>query len=322
MRADRAEEVEMDVKVVRREQVADDVVHLVLRHSFGGEFPAWEPGAHIDLKLADGLVRQYSLCGDPSERSALEVAVLREPEGGGGSAFIHEQLEEGARTRIRGPRNHFRLTEAKKYLFIAGGIGITPILPMVHQLAESGADWQLVYGGRSRDSMAFAKELCDRYGDCVSIHPQDEVGLLDLDTLLGTPRADTAVYCCGPEPLLQAVEGRMADWPDGSFHLERFAPKDAVAGEAEAGAFEIELAGTGKTLTVAPEQSIIDALEEAGIDVEFSCQEGTCGTCETAVLDGVPDHRDSILTDEEKAQNDTMFICVSRSCTDRLRLDI
>lgn len=324
MRGDKAitsSEVEMDVKVVRREEVADGVVHLVLRHSFGGEFPAWEPGAHVDLQLDEELVRQYSLCGDPAERSVLEVAVLREPESRGGSSFVHDKLEEGCRTRVRGPRNHFPLVDAESYVFIVGGIGITPILPMMRRVEGSGKPWRLVYGGRTRSSMAFRDDLVDRYGDRVSIQPQDEVGLLDLDEILGEPADGGAIYCCGPEPLLQAVEKHAAAWPTGSLHIERFAPK-ARDDDGPREEFEIELANSGKTLTVPPDKSIVDVLEENGIDVAVSCLEGTCGTCETTVLDGVVDHRDSILTEGEKAANDTMFVCVSRSCSERLRLDL
>lgn len=311
----------MDVKVVDKEQVADGVVRLVLRHSFGAEFPAWEPGAHIDVAFDDGLVRQYSLCGDPADRDVLEIAVLREPESRGGSAYVHDKLDEGDRVRVRGPRNHFPLVGAADYLFIAGGIGITPMLPMVRRVARSGASWRLLYGGRSRASMAFHRDLADRYGDQVTTWPQDELGLLDLDSELAEPNERTAIYCCGPEALLQAVEGRCAKWPSGSLHVERFAPKIQETPPSAAESFELELARSGQKLHVPAERSIVDALEEAGVDIPVSCLEGTCGTCETAVLAGAPDHRDSILTDEERARNDTMFVCVSRSLGPILRID-
>jgi len=322
MRGGVVTEAEMDVKVVRRAEVADGVVHLVLRHSFGVELPAWEPGAHVDLALDDGLVRQYSLCGDPADRSVFEIAVLREPESRGGSSYVHDKLVEGVRTRVRGPRNHFPLDGAGSYLFIAGGIGITPILPMVRRVAASGASWRLVYGGRARSSMAFRDELTERFGDQVSIQPQDEVGLLDLESVLGQVQDGTAVYCCGPEPLLHAVETHASHWPSGSLHIERFSPKTRDESPVADGDFEVELASTGTVLRVPAGSSIVDVLEEAGVDIAVSCLEGICGTCETAVLDGAPDHRDSILTDDEKAQNDTMFVCVSRSCSERLRLDL
>jgi ferredoxin-NADP reductase len=296
-------------------------VRLTLRRPGGEPFPEWEPGAHVDLVLGDGLIRQYSLCGDPADRSALCVAVLREPDGRGGSAHVHDRLADGDPVWIRGPRNHFRLVPSSRYLFVAGGIGITPIVPMIARADAAGADWRLVYGGRTRASMAFREELVARHGDRVEIRPQDETGLLDLDALLGQPREDVAVYCCGPEPLLAAVEQRCAAWPAGSLHVERFSPKDGV-GAGERASFEVELAASGFSVTVPEDKSILEAVEDAGVPVLFSCQEGTCGTCETPVLDGVPDHRDSLLTDAERAANDTMMICVSRSCGARLVLDL
>ncbi|HVW44870.1 MAG TPA: PDR/VanB family oxidoreductase [Amycolatopsis sp.] len=308
----------LELKVAKKDAIADAVAFLVLVDPAGVDLPEWEPGAHIDLELADGLVRQYSLCGDPSDRSRYEIAVLREPDGRGGSARVHDELDEGDIVVVRGPRNHFALVAAERYLFIAGGIGITPILAMVRRAEASGRPWRLVYGGRSRSSMAFHEELVARHGRRVCLWPQDEAGLIDLDAELGGLPGGTSVYCCGPEPLLGAVQQRC---PSGVLHLERFS---AIA-QDDAGAstsFEIELARTGRTLTVAEDRSVVDVLHGAGIDVPVSCQEGICGTCETGVLDGIPDHRDSVLTDEERACNDCMFVCVSRSRTPRLRLDL
>jgi ferredoxin-NADP reductase len=313
-------EHELDLVLEKKEAVADDVVRLVLRHPDGCELPTWAPGAHVDLVLADGLVRQYSLCGDPGDLSTLHVAVLREEAGRGGSRHVHDELGEGDVVRVRGPRNHFPLVQADRYLFIAGGIGITPILPMIAQAEATGADWQLVYGGRTRSSMAFQAELQDRYPGKVVIHPQDEAGLLDLPTLLADPGA-TAVYCCGPEGLLAAVEERCASLPKGTLHVERFAPKEGAA-DGPRESFEVELAQTGTILTVPADRSVLDVVEDSGVQVLSSCQEGTCGTCETTVLSGTPDHRDSVLTDDEQAANDTMMICVSRSCSPRLVLDL
>jgi ferredoxin-NADP reductase len=223
--------------------------------------------------------------------------------------------------RVRGPRNHFTLVDAPRYLFLAGGIGITPILPMVAAAEAAGADWRLVYGGRTRASMAFRDRLEERHPGRVDVRPQDETGLLDLASLLDEPAEGTAVYCCGPEPLLAAVEERCAAWPAGALHLERFAPK-AGADDGPREAFEVELAQSGTTLTVPADRSILEVVEEAGVGILSSCREGTCGTCETGVLEGVPDHRDSVLTSEEQAENDAMMICVSRSCSARLVLDL
>jgi ferredoxin-NADP reductase len=247
------------------------------------------------------------------------LGVLREGEGHS-SVFVHDRLHVGDVVRVRGPRNNFPLVESPRYLFIAGGIGITPLLPMVAAAEAAGADWRLVYGGRQRASMAFLDELSE-YGDRVSVLPQDETGLPDLDGLLGTPQAGTRVYCCGPEPLLGAVEQRCVGWPSGSLHVERFSAKP-LAEPARAGTFELVLAQSEVTVAVPPDRSILEVVEEAGIGVLSSCAEGTCGTCETAVLEGVPDHRDSVLNDEERQTNDCMMICVSRSCSGRLVLDL
>ncbi|MEU0945706.1 PDR/VanB family oxidoreductase [Streptomyces canus] len=307
---------EAELVVDRRESAADGVLALTLRHPLGDQLPAWEPGAHIDVVLGPGLERQYSLCGDPSDRTAWRIAVLREPAGRGGSAHVHEQLRQGGKVRVRGPRNHFALRPAPRYHFIAGGIGITPILPMLAAAEAEGAEWTLLYGGRTRQSMAFIEEL-SCYGDRVTVAPQDETGLLDLASVLDGVPEGTLVYCCGPGPLLDAVEERC---PAGLLHVERFAPKEQPEGENTE--FEVELAQTGTTVTVAPDVSVLDAVRASGVEVLFSCTEGTCGTCETDVLDGTPDHRDSVLTDEEREAGETMMICVSRCRGRKLVLDL
>ena len=318
------EEVDLRLLVTRRDESAEGVAVLDLQDPEGGELPAWAPGAHCDLVLpgeGEPVTRQYSLCGDPADRTTWRVAVLREPGGRGGSQRIHDELTEGTAVAVRGPRNAFALEPAPAYVFVAGGIGITPLLPMIAAAHAAGADWQLHYGGRSRASMAFRERLQDTYGARVTVHPQDEVGLLDLDALLGTPQPGALVYCCGPEPLLEAVEQRCAGWPSGSLHVERFAPKP-MGEPVRTDAFEVELAQSGLTLTVPPELTVLEAVERAGVQVLSSCQEGTCGTCETAVLAGVPDHRDSLLTEAERAAGDTMMICVSRAACPKLVLDL
>ncbi|MDX3731103.1 PDR/VanB family oxidoreductase [Streptomyces caniscabiei] len=313
-------EVELDLVVERKEALAEGVVLLTLRHPEGRPLPQWQPGSHIDLILRADLVRQYSLCGDPSDRSRFQVAVLREPESRGGSSHVHDVLTEGESVRVRGPRNHFPLVKAKNYLFIAGGIGITPILPMLAAVNATRADWRLVYGGRTRASMAFGETLRRAYGERVSLRPQDEYGLLDLASLLGKPQRKTAVYSCGPEPLLAAVEAGCEKWPSGSLHLERFAPKqDLAAGPRSS--FEVELAQSGRKLLVSEDMTVLEAVEAAGVPVLTSCEEGICGTCETKVLSGEIDHRDSVLTEQERAAGDTMMICVSRAKSARLVLD-
>ncbi|WP_392960585.1 PDR/VanB family oxidoreductase [Streptomyces sp. LN245] len=311
---------ESELVVIRREFVSDGVLALSLRHPLGAELPHWEPGAHIDVRLGRELERQYSLCGDPADRGTWRIAVLLEPDGRGGSAYVHGRLGEGDTVRVRGPRNHFALAPAPRYRFVAGGIGITPILPMLAAAEAAGAEWTLLYGGRTRGSMAFTEEL-GRYGDRVTLAPQDETGPLDLPSVLDGLPGDTLVYCCGPGPLLDAIEERC---PPGLLHIERFRPKDRktageTAGEEE---FEVVLERSGRTVTVAPGVSVLDTVRAAGVEVLYSCTEGTCGTCETEVLEGTPDHRDSVLTDEEREAGGTMLICVSRCLGGRLVLDL
>jgi ferredoxin-NADP reductase len=303
----------LDEKIARAEGVVE------LKFKARSTLPPWEPGSHIDLLLGPDLARQYSLCSDTADRRYLSVAVLREPQSRGGSVFVHDELQEGQQIQIRGPRNNFPLVESPRYQFIAGGIGITPILGMIRQAEAAGADWHLLYGGRTRASMAFLDELA-QYGDRVRIQPQDEEGLLDLDAVLGTPRDDTAVYCCGPEVLLDAVESRCSSWPAGSLHVERFAPK-ALADDVVDTEFEVEFARSGVTATVPAGTSIIDVATENGLFVLRSCSEGVCGTCETVVIEGEPEHRDSVLTEEDRAEG-AFMPCVSRACSRTLVLDL
>jgi len=246
--------------------------------------------------------------------------VLREHDGRGGSAFIHDRLTVGATVRVRGPRNHFPLAGSPAYQFIAGGIGITPMLPMLAEAEAAGADWELWYCGRSRATMGFTGELA-RYGDRVHLVPTDERGRLDLASVLGTPVAGTLVYCCGPERLLADAEQRCAAWPPGALHLERFAARPGQA-PASGQEFELVLARTGITITVPAGRSVFDVVQEAGVSVLGSCHEGICGTCEQVVLEGEVDHRDSVLSPDEQAANETMMICVSRCRSGRLTLDL
>jgi ferredoxin-NADP reductase len=316
------DEQELTLRVHQLTREADGVLSVRLQTLDGAPLPVWRPGAHVDLHLPGGLVRQYSLCGDPADRGSWRIAVLREPDSRGGSVAVHERLRPGDVVDVVGPRNNFPLVEAPAYLFIAGGIGITPLLPMISEVAAAGAPWQLLYGGRTGASMAFLHEL-QRFRDQVDVRPQDEYGLLDLASLLATAEPGTQVYCCGPEPLLRAVEERCRDWPPGALHVERFAPKAQPATDPLTEiAFEAVLQRSGRAVRVPPGRSILDALEDAGISAPSSCREGICGTCETTVIDGLPDHRDSLLSDEEQAENATMMICVGRALSDRIVLDL
>ena len=306
---------------------ADGVISLRLVDPEGRILPSWTPGSHIDLQLASGLVRQYSLCGDPDDVTGYRIGVLLEPDGRGGSKEIHEKALVGVTLGARGPRNHFALQDAPSYLFLAGGIGITPILAMARHVAHAGFPWKLVYGGRTRTSMAFVEELLALPGGTVELVPQDERGMLDVDDILtGTP-TDTGVYCCGPEPMIRAVEVAAArHLPPNALHVERFGAtsvaKPAIDTAGPGRAFEVELRQSGVVLAVPPDQTLLEVVRTVCPDVLSSCEEGFCGACEVGVLEGSPDHRDSILTDQERERSETMIICVGRSKSARLVLDL
>ncbi|MET8458573.1 PDR/VanB family oxidoreductase [Streptomyces parvulus] len=299
--------------VTSREVVADGVVLLRLE---GHDLPRWEPGAHLDLVLPSGLVRQYSLCGDPEDTSSYTVATRLAEDGRGGSREVHEQVQEGTELEVRGPRNRFPLVGAPAYAFVAGGIGITPVLPMLRALPED-AEWRLLYGGRTRASMPFLEEIgkLDRDGGRVTVVAEDEDGRPGIDAFLAGLPEGTAVYCCGPEGLTAAVEERH---PAGtSLHLERFAPRTTAGGDGE---FEVELHRSGRTLTVPGDSSVLAAVRAELPGTPYSCEQGWCGTCQQRVLEGEIDHRDELLTDSERG--DSMLICVSRARGTRLVLDM
>ncbi|MFC9438718.1 PDR/VanB family oxidoreductase [Nocardia sp. NPDC057030] len=307
---------EFPVRVSARRDEAEGVFSLELS-ALGGELPRWTPGAHIDVAAGAAGVRQYSLCGDPADADRWRIAVLHEPAGRGGSRHLHDTALPGTELRVSKPRNNFELITRESYVFIAGGIGITPILPMIAAAATAAARWSLYYGGRTRAHMAFADELSTRY-PAVNLLPQDEHGLLPLAEIFSThPHA--TVYCCGPEPLLAAVEAE-ATQRGRPVHLERFVPRPTTF--APTNEFDVQLASTGRTFHIAAHQSIADVLDRAGIPLVTSCREGTCGTCETAVLSGMIDHRDSVLTAAEQARGDTMMLCVSRAESEVLVLDL
>lgn len=310
-----------DVEVLGINRESDAVVSLELAHPAGLALPDWSPGSHIDILLPNGLLRQYSLCSVPGD-ARWRLGVLREPAGRGGSAYIHEDLRPGARVKVRYPRNNFEMGPALEYVFIAGGIGITPILPMLRAAEDSGARWRLVYLGRSRSSMAFLNELA-AYGDKVHIHADDESGFYPLPELLGDPNAGFHAYVCGPGPLLDFISTLAENWADASrYKFERFVADPAATAPA-AGDHEFTVATTGGLeVNVPVGTSILSVLEDAGVRVLNSCREGICGTCETPVVSGDVDHRDSLLSDEEREAGDTMMICVSRCKGQRLILDI
>lgn len=307
-----------------RRVVAPEVVELVLRLRSEQPLPEWQPGAHIDLILPSGLVRQYSLCGDPGDRTAYTIAVLRETAGRGGSLEVHDTLLELTEVQLRGPRNHFQLVDADSYTFIAGGIGVTPLLAMARQVSAAGIPWRFVYGGRTAASMAYVSELQALPHGQLELVPQDCAGLLDVRGILAGVSPHTAVFTCGPEPMLQAIESAAKELlQPGQLHLERFAAKaDTDSALRVNTEFEVELSRSGTVLTVPEEQRLIDVVRTVAPQVPFSCEEGYCGSCETSVLAGVPDHRDQILSEIERAANDTMMICVGRALSSRLVLDL
>jgi len=315
-----SEEANLEVIAQAVTPVAEGVIAIDLARADGLPFEAWAPGAHVDVVIGPGLVRQYSLCGPLDNRSHLRIAVLREPQSRGGSQALHERLKPGDRLEIRGPRNAFPLPEASEYVLIAGGIGITPLLPMVAQLARTGARWKLLYGGRTRRSMAFTETLAV-HGARVSIRPEDETGLLDIAGWIGPARAGCAILCCGPERLIAAVEAQCAAWPEGALQIERFRPPPADADRCDS-AFEVVLARRGLSVQVSPGQSIADALDTVGVHIPRSCNEGTCGTCITKVLEGEPDHRDSFLRGRMRLENRRIMVCCSRAKSQRLVLDV
>jgi ferredoxin-NADP reductase len=300
---------------------AQGVLSLELRAVDGSLLPDWTPGAHIEIELAEGIVRQYSLCSSPNKNESWRIAVLREPASRGGSKLIHESIRPGHVVSARGPRNNFALVDADRYLFVAGGIGITPILPMVQDVAKRRTPWTLVYGGRTLKSMAFVDELSEIPGGDLHIVPEDEYGLLDLDHFLGDPCADTAVYCCGPGPLIDAVEHRCNSWPPGALHLERFTPRE-VSSSSPDGEFDVQLAQSGKCLRVSADRTLLEVLEDAGYEIDNSCRAGICGTCELGVADGIPEHNDDVLTDVERESNQVILPCVSRSKSAVLVLEL
>jgi ferredoxin-NADP reductase len=304
------------MRVATRRIVAEDVVELELEPD-DGPAPRWDPGAHVELHLPNGLVRQYSLCGDPDNRDTLRIAVLRKEDGQGGSRYVHDEAEVGDLFPVSAPRNNFALVESPRYLFIAGGIGITPLRPMLEEVRARDADWSFLYCGRSLSRMAYVESMPD--DPRVSVLAEDRGEWPDLEALLGEPRNDMVIYCCGPEGLITAVEERSSHWAPGSLHVERFT---APVVHTPPRAFDVVLAQSGKELHVPADRTVIDVVREAGVSVPSSCLQGTCGTCETMVLEGRPEHRDAVLSPDEQAVGDCMMICVSRCAGERLVLDL
>lgn len=307
--------------VAERHVVAhdQDVIALTL---VGEHLPRWHPGAHIDVHLPSGLIRQYSLCGDPAIRDTYLLAVRRIPDGGGGSIEMHD-LTVGATVTTHGPRNAFPLTvpgygsPAQRFRFIAGGIGITPILPMLGLASHLGVDWTMVYAGRSLDSLPFVDEVAG-FGNRAHIRTDDVCGLPTASELLGDCPDGTAVYACGPAPMLTTIRSGLAGRDNVQLHFERFAAPPVIDGEE----FTVSVASTGQAVAVGAEDTLLSALVRAGVHAPYSCQQGFCGTCRTRVLSGSVDHRDTLLTEPER-DSGMMLICISRAAEgSQLTLDL
>nr|WP_052479269.1 PDR/VanB family oxidoreductase [Kibdelosporangium sp. MJ126-NF4] len=297
--------------------VAEDIVSVALADPKGASLDAWTPGAHVDLILPSGKVRQYSIHSDPADRSAYRCAVLLERDGRGGSREIHG-LKPGKRIAIRGPRNNFPLVDAPSYLFVAGGIGVTPLMPMIRSVDDRRIPWRLVYVGRSLRSMAFAMELRNRYPGRVALHPRDTTNRPDLAAILRWAPSDCHVYSCGPERLLEALTRIV---PSQRLHIEHFVASTALS-DLPKQPFDVVLASTSTKLTIPSEQTLLAALREYAPGIEASCEDGVCGTCKVAVLSGVPEHRDNVLQPAERDRDDVIYPCVSRAKSARLVLDL
>ncbi|MFC5749282.1 PDR/VanB family oxidoreductase [Actinomadura rugatobispora] len=306
--------------VVSHSPATPDIVVIDLAPAAGDGFPAYTAGAHIDVLIAPGLVRQYSLCGPP-EGGRYRLAVLDGPSSRGGSQTIHG-LRVGDRLRISAPRNRFPLVTARRHLLFAGGIGITPLLAMVRRLEHEGGDYALHYCARSRDRAAFVEELAGNPRVALHFDEGDPGQLLDIARDLGDPQPDTAVYVCGPDGFMDYVLGKAEalGWPPQALHKERFAAAAQPPG-AGTGGFTVRLASTGAEYLVPDGSSVLDVLLENGVDAPYSCRQGICGTCVVRVLAGDPDHRDDVLTDDERAEG--MFTtCSSRARSPVLELDL
>ena len=312
------------LRVVNRRVVAHDenVVALTLAAPDGTRLPRWHPGAHLDIHLPSGRIRQYSLCGNPDVSDSYRIAVRRIPDGGGGSVEMHD-LRVGATVTTHGPRNAFPLSipgygsPTQRFRFIAGGIGITPILPMLDLAQHFGIDWSMVYAGRSLDSLPFVDEV-ERFGDRVAIRTDDVSGVPAATELLGDCPDGTTVYACGPAPMLTAIRTQLAGRDNVELHFERFAAPPVIDGEE----FSVSISSSGTIVRVGADETLLAALGGAGVRPPYSCQQGFCGTCRTRVLHGAVDHRDTLLTDPER-DNGMMLICISRAAEgEHLTLDL
>jgi len=310
----------MPARIVRSERIADDIQLLELRDPGGAALPEFTPGAHISLRVPNGALRKYSLCNDPSERDRYVIAVKREVNGSGGSLSLIEHGAVGDDIRISLPQNDFALVKSPAgYLFIAGGIGITPIMSMIRHVKAAGGRFKLIYCTRNATATAFHQELtAPAFRGQVVLHHDDgdPDRLLDLWPILERPQG-VHLYCCGPHALMQTVRDMTGHWPASAIHFEAFT--DAARTKPDDRAFTVRLARSGATIDVPVGVTILEALRAGGHPVPSSCESGTCGTCRTKLLSGEPDHRDLVLSEAE--HHDTIMVCVSRARSDELVID-
>ena len=314
----------LEVRVERRANEAEDICSYELVSVDGAQLPAFTAGAHIDVHVAPGIVRQYSLCNPPHERHRYVIGVLRDPSSRGGSRAMHDQIQAGAKLTISAPRNHFPLVDAPRSLLLAGGIGVTPLLAMAETLSAQGAPFELHYCTRSPERTAFRDRILSApYAAQVRFH-HDSARPVDLPALLAGLERGTHIYFCGPAGFISHVKASAAalGWPENQLHLEYFGADAAGAPVEGDQPFDVKLASNGACYTVPVGRTVLQVLSEAGVFVPASCEQGVCGTCLTRVLDGVPDHRDLYLTEEEQAANDQFTPCCSRSRSATLLLDL
>jgi ferredoxin-NADP reductase len=294
-----------------------DVLSIELRHIEGLRLPPASPGSHVDVRLADGVTRPYSVVS--GDEGIYVLAVKRETGSRGGSAYVHGRLRVGDVIQISTPRNQFPLADHDgPSLLVAGGIGITPLLPMARTLEREGRPWRLHYTASNAAVAPFAREL-QQLGEKVHLHSSASAGRIDLRALVADAPPGTHFYCCGPEGMLDAFAEATRDIDPARVHVERFG---VATPPPDAGSFEVRLAKSGRSVMVGPEVSTLDALLQAGVNVDYSCRQGICGSCEVRVLEGIPEHHDEILTAAERASNKTMMVCCSRACSPTVVLDL
>ncbi|MGA2941676.1 MAG: PDR/VanB family oxidoreductase [Xanthobacteraceae bacterium] len=314
----------IDARLTKIEDVARDTKIFTFQRVDGGKLPGYKPGAHIDLHLPNGMLRQFSLTVPVSDPDGYTVGVKRDENSRGGSRYIIEQMKVGDLIKISAPRNNFPLVEnADHVVLVAGGIGITPIWCMAQELEAQSRSWKIHYACRSQADMAFLSDLKKLDPERVHLHFDDEAGgkVLDLTAAIAEAPANAHFYCCGPNPMLKAFEAAAASRPRANVHIEYFTAKEEASAN-ELGGFWVELTRSGEEYFIPPGKKVLEVLFDAGVDVDYSCELGICGACETRVISGTPIHHDSVLSEEEQASNEKVMICCCGCATERLVLDM